>query len=204
MATCCRGSRFLTSSAAKSSATGVLGDLRSGRPCLDRAWKFSVEEEAQSKSSGASNHRYLLPSLVSIPGVDLLAGFIPGNSVSLLNYPLELFLAAVDLGEVVVGQFPHCCFTAPFTCFQFPSTRFQSIAASFCSNLERYAWPFCSRSGHRSPPRPTAPPLAGAGWNAEVRGTFVVERRGPDEAEGHRARPRRRVGVQIQADNPGG
>src|ERR1700722_793297 len=105
LATCYRGSRFLTSSAAKSSATGTLGDLRSGCPSLDRAWKFSTEEEAQSKSSGASNHRYLLPALALIPGVDLLAGFILGDSVSLLNYPLELFLAAVDLGEVVVGQF---------------------------------------------------------------------------------------------------
>src|ERR1700733_5221818 len=99
LATCCRGSRFLTSSAAKSSATGTLEDLRSGCPSLDRAWKFSTEEEPKA-TSGASNHRYLLPALVLIPGVDF-AGFILGDSVSLLNYPLELFLAAVDLAEVV-------------------------------------------------------------------------------------------------------
>jgi hypothetical protein len=35
----------------------------------------------------------------------LLAGLILRDSVSLLNYPFELFLAAIDLGEVVVGEF---------------------------------------------------------------------------------------------------
>jgi hypothetical protein len=37
------------------------------------------------------------------------------------------------LCNVVVGQFSHCCFTAPFICFQFPSTRFQSMVTSFMS-----------------------------------------------------------------------
>ena len=35
----------------------------------------------------------------------MLASLIPGDSVSLLNDPLESFPAAVDLREVIVGQF---------------------------------------------------------------------------------------------------
>jgi hypothetical protein len=47
-----------------------------------------------------------LQILVLIPSVELLAGFTLGDSISLLDYPLELLLAAVDLCEVVVDQFP--------------------------------------------------------------------------------------------------
>jgi hypothetical protein len=53
----------------------------------------------------AGQPRRLSQALASIPGVDLLAGLILGDSVSLLNDPFESFLVAVDLGEVVVGQF---------------------------------------------------------------------------------------------------
>jgi hypothetical protein len=74
----------------------------------------------------------------------LLAGFILGDSVSLLNYPLELFLAAVDLGEVVVGQFSPLLLHAAFHLLPISFDPVQSIAASFRSNLGRYAWPFCS------------------------------------------------------------
>jgi len=34
----------------------------------------------------------------------LLAGFIPSDSVSLLKDPFQLFLAPVDLGQIVVSQ----------------------------------------------------------------------------------------------------
>jgi hypothetical protein len=53
----------------------------------------------------ANQLRSLFQTLASIPGVDSLPGLIPRDSVSLLNDPLESFSAAVDLREVIVGQF---------------------------------------------------------------------------------------------------
>jgi hypothetical protein len=61
---------------------------------------------AKSVQELAESPRERLPAGASpsIPSVDLLAGFIPGDSVSLLNCAFELFCPAVDLGQVVVGE----------------------------------------------------------------------------------------------------
>jgi hypothetical protein len=45
-------------------------------------------------TAGAARARRLLQILVLIPGVELLARFILGDSISLLDYALELLLAA--------------------------------------------------------------------------------------------------------------
>ena len=92
LATCCRELRFPINSAARSSVTGDRRDLRFARVSPDRGSRLSPRA------------RPSLQSLILIPGVDLFAGFIPRDPVSLLNYPFELFLATVDLGEVVVGE----------------------------------------------------------------------------------------------------
>jgi hypothetical protein len=56
------------------------------------------EKKGPDISAGARQLRRLLPALPLIPGLDLLAGFILGDSISLLNDPFEPFPAAVDLG----------------------------------------------------------------------------------------------------------
>src|SRR5271170_59400 len=112
----CRASRWPTSWVERSRAIGSLKDSRSACLSLDRALEissraFREESAADGRKgprqvvAGALDQCRLLPTLVLIPGVYLLAGFIPGNSVSLLDYALERFAPAVDLGKVVVGQF---------------------------------------------------------------------------------------------------
>ncbi len=44
----------------------------------------------------------LFPTLALIPGVNLLSGFVPGDSISLLNCAFELFARAGDLGKVFI------------------------------------------------------------------------------------------------------
>jgi len=112
-----RASRWPTSWVERSRAIGSLKDSRSACLSLDRALELSsrhfvrnlqrTEEKGprQVVAGALDQWRRLLPTLALIPGVYLLAGFIHGNSVSLLDYALERFAPAVDLGKVVVGQF---------------------------------------------------------------------------------------------------
>jgi hypothetical protein len=78
--------------------------------------------------------------LVLIPGVDLLAGFIFGDSISLLNYPLELLLAAIDLCEVVIGQFPPLLLLSKSKPLSRRSTHIQVQADNRAAEAAGLAW----------------------------------------------------------------
>src|SRR5690606_9163480 len=59
------------------------------------------------RRSGASfgNGDWSSPGLATVPVVDILAGLVLCVAIALLDFPFQLIEFAIDLVEVVVGQF---------------------------------------------------------------------------------------------------
>jgi hypothetical protein len=64
------------------------------------------------------------------PVVDILVDLVLGIAVALLELAFELFAAALDDVEIVVGELAPFSLAEPLNCFQLPSMRFQSMIVS--------------------------------------------------------------------------
>ena len=72
------------------------------------------------------------------PGVDVFPDLVLRDSISLLDYSLQLIAMTLDFVQVVVGEIAPLLFD--LNCFQLPSTRFQSMTNTPMSFYVSETW----------------------------------------------------------------